>query len=180
MRGWLYLIKNGDLYKIGITKNIDKRIRQLKPDYVVAKLYSSRFMELEREFHKIYKKVRIPQTEYFRLDQKQIKNIKQRIRKLSYPNSILYGILINATLVVLILFLLVFSLVSLTTNDINKVQLYSLLMMEKITFLLSFLSFFLKSYKYFSLLNEIKFRSSRFITFVFYAFFFRFASNILF
>ena len=72
MSGWVYLIKNGDLYKIGITKNIDKRMRQLKPDYVVAKLYSCQFRELEREFHKRYKNVRIPQTEYFSLEHKQL------------------------------------------------------------------------------------------------------------
>ena len=61
---WVYIIKNGDLYKIGITKYFDKRMRQLKPDYVVAKLYTSRFIELEREFHKKYKNVRIPNRVY--------------------------------------------------------------------------------------------------------------------
>ena len=63
--GWLYLIKNGDLYKIGITKNIEQRMLQLKPDYVVSKIYSTKFKQLEREFHKRYKKFRITQTEYF-------------------------------------------------------------------------------------------------------------------
>ena len=75
MSGWLYLIRNKDLYKIGITKNFENRMRQLKPDYIVAKLYSRDFKQLEKELHKRYKKVRIPQTEYFRLDQKQIKQI---------------------------------------------------------------------------------------------------------
>ena len=180
MRGWLYLIKNGDLYKIGITKNIDRRMRQLKPDYVVAKLYSSRFIELEREFHKRYKNVRIPQTEYFRLDQKQIRDIKQRINKLSYPKSIFLSIFINSTSILLFLFLLVFLYLSLTINDMDKVLFKSLLWMENITFCLSFLSFFLKSNKYFNLLNELKFRSSRFFFLVFYAFLFRFASRVLF
>ena len=43
MKGWLYLIKNGDLYKIGITRNFDNRMRQLNPDSIVAKLYSNDF-----------------------------------------------------------------------------------------------------------------------------------------
>ena len=45
MSGWLYLIRNRDLYKIGITKNIDNRMRQLKPDYIVAKLYTNDFIK---------------------------------------------------------------------------------------------------------------------------------------
>ena len=180
MSGWVYLIKNGDLYKIGITKNIDKRMRQLKPDYVVAKLYSCQFRELEREFHKRYQNVRIPQTEYFRLDQKQIKDIKQRITKLSYPKRISFSIFVNATSALFILFVFVFLFISLNINDMNKVLLKSLLWMEDLTFCLSFLSFFLKSYKYLSLLNELKFRSSRLIILVFYAFLFRFASGFLF
>ena len=28
MSGWLYLIKNKDLYKIGITKNLENRMRE--------------------------------------------------------------------------------------------------------------------------------------------------------
>ena len=54
MSGWLYLIKNGDLYKIGITRHFTNRMKQLKPDNVIAKIYSSDFKELERAFHKRY------------------------------------------------------------------------------------------------------------------------------
>ena len=180
MSGWLYLIKNGNLYKIGITKNIDKRMRQLRPDAIISKLYSSHFREIEREFHKRYKNVRIPQTEYFRLDQKQIKDIKRRISKLSYNKSISFSVFINVTSVIIILFVLLSIFISLTINDIKNILINSLLWMEKITFFFSFLSLFLKSSKYFSLLNEIKFRSTRFFLLVLYAFFFRFASSILF
>ena len=67
MSGWLYLIRNRDLYKIGITKNFENRMRQLKPDNIVAKFYTADFVKLERELHNTYKKLRIPQTEYFRL-----------------------------------------------------------------------------------------------------------------
>ena len=76
MRGWLYLIRNRDLYKIGITKNFDNRMRQLKPDNVIIKLYTKDFLKLERELHNRYKKYRIPQTEYFRLKDYHLKEIK--------------------------------------------------------------------------------------------------------
>ena len=45
MSGWLYLIRNRDLYKIGITKNFDNRMRQLKPDKVIAKIYTRDFIK---------------------------------------------------------------------------------------------------------------------------------------
>ena len=79
MSGWLYLIRNRDLYKIGITKNFENRMRQLKPDNVVAKFYTAEFVKLERELHNRYKKFRIPQTEYFRLENSHVKEIKQSI-----------------------------------------------------------------------------------------------------
>ena len=95
MSGWLYLIRNRDLYKIVITKNIENRMRQLKPDNVVAKLYTQDFFKLERELHNRYKKFRIPQTEYFRLENCHLKEIKQRICKLDYPIGITLGIFIR-------------------------------------------------------------------------------------
>ena len=48
MSGWLYLIRNRDLYKIGITKNFKNRMRQLKPDKVVAKFYATDFETRKR------------------------------------------------------------------------------------------------------------------------------------
>ena len=180
MKGWIYLIKNGNLYKIGITRNFKNRMRQLKPDNIVAKLYTSDFKQLEREFHRRYRNVRIPQTEYFRLDHSQIRDIKNRISRFCYPMSINLYILYNSICLLLVLFLIVFLIISLNINDINTVVLISLQWMEKISFFLSFLSFFLKSDKYFSFFNELKFRSSRFILFFVFAFFIRYTSSVLF
>ena len=95
MSGWLYIIRNGDLYKIGITKNIEQRMRQLRPVYIVSKLYSSDFKQLEREFHKRYKNVSIPQTEYYRLNHMQIRENMIRINELSYPKGFIFFILLD-------------------------------------------------------------------------------------
>tara|TARA_B100000965_G_scaffold82919_1_gene66417 strand:- start:3507 stop:4049 length:543 start_codon:yes stop_codon:yes gene_type:complete len=173
MSGWLYVIKNGDLYKIGITKNFEIRMRQLKPDNVVVKVYSSDFKELEREFHKRYKNVRIPQTEYFRLDHKHIREIKKRISLFYYPKSISYLIFINTFTFLLVLFLFVSFISYLTINNISSVVLITFHWMEKISLYLSFLSMLIKSDKYFSLFNELKFRLSRSFVFLIFAFSFR-------
>ena len=180
MSGWLYLIRNGDLYKIGITKNIENRMRQLKPDSLIAKLYSKNYQQLERELHKRYKNVRIPQSEYFRLDHLQIKEIKLRISEFYFPKRTTLGIFLTLFCLLFSLFSFVLLTLSLTINDMSKVVHLSLLYMERIAFGLSFLSVFIKSGKYLSFLNELKFRFLRSIIFILFAFFFGFTSRFVF
>tara|TARA_Y100001968_G_scaffold266533_1_gene256093 strand:+ start:516 stop:1055 length:540 start_codon:yes stop_codon:yes gene_type:complete len=177
MRGWLYLIKNGDLYKIGITKNFDIRMKQLKPDNIIARLYSSEYKQLEREFHKRYKNCRIPQTEYFRLDDFQLRDIKESIRKLNYTKNILVINFIKSFL--LLIFIFVFLLLFLSSTNKDIVLFSALKWMETISFGLSFFSLVNKSNKYFSFVNELKFRSSKSLIFVLFALFFRFIYRYL-
>ena len=173
MSGWLYLIRNRDLYKIGITKNFDNRMRQLKPDNVVAKLYTSDFVKLERELHNRYKKFRIPQTEYFRLENSHLNEIKLRISKLYYPMSITLGIFIKSLLFTLLIFFLILITKSLTVNDINLIIIKSLLLMERILFGISFISLFLHSGKYLGFSSELKYRVSRLVVYILFAYAFR-------
>ena len=174
MIGCLYIIKNGDLYKIGITKKFKVRMRQLKPDYVVAKLYTSKYRELEKEFHKKYKDVRIPQTEYFRLNRNQIREIKRTLHNFYYPISITVELFMNSILIVSSLFLILIFIKSLTINNFNYVISSSILWMQWISLCISLLSLFFKSKKYFSLFNEIKYRASRSFIFILFALIFRF------
>ena len=178
MRGWLYIIRNGDLYKIGITRNIDQRMRQLKPDYIVSKIYSKDFKQLEREFHRRYKNVRIPQTEYFRLDHIQIREIKKRISELSYSKRIIFYIFFKSICLLMILFLFIFLLIFLYINEINNVLFLSLLWMKRISFIFSFISLFLESDEYLSLFNELKFRLTRSFVLILGTFFYEFASRL--
>ena len=179
MSGWLYLIRNRDLYKIGITKNFENRMRQLKPDNVIAKLYSNDFLKLERELHKRYKKFRIPQTEYFRLDDYHLKEIKQRISKLDYPMIINFRIFVKSLIFILLTFFLIFIFISLNNNDINIIIIKSISWMETILFGFSFISLFLHSDKYLSFLSELKYRFARFIVFILFSFLFRIASLLI-
>ena len=176
MSGWLYLIRNRDLYKIGITKNLDNRMRQLKPDNVVAKFYTDDFVKLERELHNRYKKLRIPQTEYFRLKNSHIKEIKQRISILNYPLSLTFGICIKSILLLLFTFFLTLVVISLYINDLNMAISLSLFWIERISFGLAFISLFVYSGKYLSFWNELKYRSTRLIIFLFFSFLFRVAA----
>jgi len=154
-------------------------MRQLKPDNVVVKLYTSDFVKLERELHHRYKKFRIPQTEYFRLKEYHLKEIKQRIYKLEYPISKIIGIFIKSLLFILLIFVFILMFISLNINDKNTIILKSLYWVERISFGLSFLSIFLQSGEYLSFMSELKYRISRLIVFVLFALFFKIASFFL-
>ena len=179
MSGWLYLIRNRDLYKIGITKNFENRMRQLKPDKVVAKFYTADFVKLERELHNRYKKFRIPQTEYFRLENSHVKEIKQRIYILNYPLSLTFGICIKSILFLLFIFFLTLLIISLYINNLYMALSKSLFWVERISFGLAFISLFVNSGKYLSLWNELKYRSTRLIIFILLSLLFRLVAFFL-
>ncbi len=179
MRGWLYLIRNRDLYKIGITKNFKNRMRQLKPDNVIAKLYSSDFKKLERELHNRYKKFRIPQTEYFRLEDHHLKEIKKRLYELDYPISILLGIITKSFLILSLIFILILIVLSLYINDINLIIYNSFFCMERISIGFSLLSLFVHSGKFLNFLTELKYRFSKLSIYIIFSLLFRIASILL-
>ena len=79
MAGFVYLIRNGDLHKIGRTDNLQKRLKQLKPDEVVQVLETDRSRDLEHELHQQFKKKRLPQTEYFRLDEAEVERARMAL-----------------------------------------------------------------------------------------------------
>lgn len=81
--GFVYMIKNKDLYKIGITENLLRRMDQLKPDEVLNVVRCKNYRELERDLHSLFKEVRLPQTEYFRLSQEQINKVHKLMTSLA-------------------------------------------------------------------------------------------------
>ena len=70
--GFVYLIRNKALYKIGITISMKRRVKELKPDEVVAVKEAANMRGIEKLLHKRYKDRRIPQTEYFRLTPEEV------------------------------------------------------------------------------------------------------------
>ena len=80
-KGFVYLIRNEDIFKIGITDNLLRRFNQLKPDEVLNVVRCSNYESLEKELHKKFKEYRIPQTEYFRLSVNQIEQVNIEMTK---------------------------------------------------------------------------------------------------
>ena len=87
MSGFVYLIRNKDLYKIGITQNLEQRMKALKPDEILKTVQTEDYEELEKELHKKYKDVRVPQTEYFRLTPSQLADCKSSLKGNFFTSS---------------------------------------------------------------------------------------------
>jgi len=47
-------MKNKDLYKISITRNLEQKMKQLKPDQIIKTVKTENYADLEKELHKKY------------------------------------------------------------------------------------------------------------------------------
>jgi hypothetical protein len=65
--GFVYFVRNGDLFKIGITENLLRRLSELQPDEVLNVVRCKNFQEVEKRIHAEFRQIRLPQTEYFRM-----------------------------------------------------------------------------------------------------------------
>ena len=79
--GFVYFIRNDDIYKIGITNDLMRRLNQLKPDEIINTVKCSNYESLELLLHKKFKKHRIPQTEYFRLTPNLVEQVSSEMTK---------------------------------------------------------------------------------------------------
>ena len=81
--GFVYFIRNKDLYKIGITENLLRRLGELDPDEILNVSRCSNFKFVEKELHNTYKGKRLPQTEYFRLDENEVQQVHKLMNQLA-------------------------------------------------------------------------------------------------
>ena len=65
--GFLYIIKNRGLTKIGITVDVRRRMKQLKPDRIYQVVKLPRERELEKKLHRLFADKRLHGSEYFSL-----------------------------------------------------------------------------------------------------------------
>ena len=78
MAGYVYLIRVGDLYRIGKADNLDKKIRKLKPDELLTSIMTKEPETLEARLLRKYKSQRIPETGYLKLNKRQISECKKQ------------------------------------------------------------------------------------------------------
>ena len=79
--GYVYFVRNQDLYKIGITADLLRRLRELRPDEVLNIVRCLNYQEIERELHLMFSSKRVPQTEYFRLEEHEITSVHKFLQE---------------------------------------------------------------------------------------------------
>ena len=86
MSKFIYLMKNGDLYKIGCTSNLKTEANKMKPGEIISSFETKNPKSFEVRLLKLYKKTRIPDTNYFRLSESEVNNcIKHLEGKSNFP-----------------------------------------------------------------------------------------------
>ena len=81
--GFVYFVSNDEIYKIGITDNLLRRIKELKPDKILNSVRCSNYQEIEKKMHAHFKNRRILQTEYFRLDAAEVEEAHALMTKMA-------------------------------------------------------------------------------------------------
>ena len=79
MSGYVYLIRVGDLYRIGKTQNLEKKIKKLKPDELLISIMTKEPETLEARLLRKYKSQRIPETGYLKLSKDKLENVKSNL-----------------------------------------------------------------------------------------------------
>jgi len=114
MSGFVYLMKNGDLYKLGCTTDLKSEASKMKPGEIISSFKTNNPKSFEVRLIRLYKKKRIPDTNYFRLSESEVNNCKKHLEgKSSLPKSLndelrigLNGSLLFATISFTISFLI--------------------------------------------------------------------------
>ena len=89
MSGFVYLMKNGDLYKLGCTTNLKSEASKMKPGIIISSFKTNDPKSFEVRLLRLYKKKRIPDTNYFRLSESEVTNCKKHLEgKSNFPKSL--------------------------------------------------------------------------------------------
>jgi len=114
MSGFVYLMKNGDLYKLGCTTNLKSEANKMRPGEIICSFKTNDPKSFEVRLLRLYKKKRIPGTNYFRLCESEVDSCKKHLEgKSNFPKSLndefrigLNGSLFFATVSFLISFII--------------------------------------------------------------------------
>ena len=114
MSEFVYLMKNADLYKLGCTSNLESEASKMKPGAIISYLKTKDPKSFMVRLLRLYKKRRIPDTNYFRLSESEVDNCRNHLEgKSNIPKHLsdeltigLNGSLLFASITFLISFLI--------------------------------------------------------------------------
>tara|TARA_B100000214_G_scaffold94367_1_gene65351 strand:- start:747 stop:1316 length:570 start_codon:yes stop_codon:yes gene_type:complete len=142
MTEFVYLVKNGDLYKLGCTSNLKSESAKMKPGEIIAYFKTNDPKSFQARLLRLYKKKRIPDTNYFRLSESDVKSCKKHLEgKSKLPKSLNDELLIGlngSLLFAIIIFLISFLINKMFIFSFFLAILFSSLPMWSLVFLGSF------------------------------------------
>ncbi len=114
MSEFVYLMKNGDLYKLGCTSSLESESNKMKPGKIISFFKTKEPKSFMARLNRLYKKKRIPDTNYFRLSEIEVDSCKKHLEgKSNLPKSLgdelrigLNGSFLFASISFIILFLI--------------------------------------------------------------------------
>ena len=161
MSGFVYLMKNGDLYKLGSTNNLKNEAKKMTPGKIISFFKSNDPQSFEVRLLRLYKKKRIPDTNYFRLSESEVNECKRHLEnKSNFPKSLSDELRIGfngSLLFAIIIFLISFSINRLLIFSLSLSVIFSSLPMWSLAILGSFGGYDLDDLKLFATVsNRIK------------------------
>ena len=154
MSEFVYLMKNGDLYKLGCTSDLESEANKMKPGKIISSFKTKDPKSFQARLFKLYKNRRIPDTNYFRLSESEVINCKKHLEgKTNLPKSLSEEIRIGLTgsfVFASIVFTILFLITKLFTFSIFLAIALSSLPMWSITILGSFGGYEIDDLKLFS------------------------------
>ncbi len=78
MKGHVYLIKKNDLYLIGKTNNLQKKMKKISPNKIIATLETDHPLAFEARLLRRYRQARLPDSGYFDFSENQIVDCKKQ------------------------------------------------------------------------------------------------------
>ena len=81
MASYVYLFRNGDLYIIGMTKNLERTKQLLIPGQLMASLRSEAPEVVFERIKNLYKDQRLPGSDYYRLSPSQANDCKKQLKQ---------------------------------------------------------------------------------------------------
>ena len=89
MSEFVYLMKNGDLYKLGCTSDLKSEASKMKPCEIISSFKTNDSKSFQVRLLRLYKKKRIPDTNYFRLSESEVNNCRKHLEgKSKLPKSL--------------------------------------------------------------------------------------------
>tara|TARA_Y100001968_G_C19395618_1_gene738144 strand:+ start:913 stop:1290 length:378 start_codon:yes stop_codon:yes gene_type:complete len=78
----VYLFKNGDLYNIGYTSNLENAKKILQPAVLVASIKTDKAALISSQLQVLFKEVQLPSSDYFRLSRTQALDCKKQLENI--------------------------------------------------------------------------------------------------